>query len=146
MKPIKGAEKLRKGRFSSKGHVYHCTFTTNNRLPVFNEFKSARLLISILKKDEESDLTKTIAFVIMPDHIHWLFELKSGSLSTTIKRVKSLYSWLSKTKIWAEGFHDHAIRADEDLIETARYIVANPLRAKLVKRVGEYPHWDCIWL
>jgi len=28
----------------------------------------------------------------------------------------------------------------------ARYIVANPLRAGLVSRVGDYPLWDACWL
>jgi len=28
----------------------------------------------------------------------------------------------------------------------ARYIVMNPKRAGLVERVGDYPHWDAIWL
>ncbi|MFV3290267.1 transposase, partial [Pseudomonas sp. NY11955] len=28
----------------------------------------------------------------------------------------------------------------------ARYIVANPIRAGLVSRVGDYPHWDAVWL
>ena len=28
----------------------------------------------------------------------------------------------------------------------ARYIVANPLRAGLVKQIGDYPLWDAIWL
>jgi hypothetical protein len=28
----------------------------------------------------------------------------------------------------------------------ARYVVANPLRAGLVKRLGDYPLWDAIWL
>jgi hypothetical protein len=28
----------------------------------------------------------------------------------------------------------------------ARYVVANPVRAGLVQRVGQYPHWDAIWL
>lgn len=47
---------------------------------------------------------------------------------------------------WQKGFHDHALRKEEDLTATARYIVANPLRAGLVQRVGDYPHWDAIWL
>jgi len=29
---------------------------------------------------------------------------------------------------------------------TARYIVANPLRAGLVERLGDYPLWDAVWL
>jgi hypothetical protein len=28
----------------------------------------------------------------------------------------------------------------------ARYIIANPLRAGLVDRIGDYPLWDAMWL
>jgi REP element-mobilizing transposase RayT len=48
--------------------------------------------------------------------------------------------------LWQPGFHDRAIRKEEDLQTVARYIVANPLRAGLVQRIGDYPLWDAIWL
>jgi putative transposase len=49
-------------------------------------------------------------------------------------------------RLWQKGYHDRAIRREEDLLAVARYIVANPLRAGLVKRVGDYPLWDAVWL
>jgi hypothetical protein len=48
--------------------------------------------------------------------------------------------------VWQSGFHDRALRQEEELQTIARYIVANPLRAGLVKRVGDYAHWDAMWL
>jgi REP element-mobilizing transposase RayT len=51
-----------------------------------------------------------------------------------------------KGRIWQPGFHDHALRHDEDRLKVARYIIANPLRAGLVNSIGAYPHWDCEWL
>ena len=39
-----------------------------------------------------------------------------------------------------------SMQALEDLVGVARYIVANPVRAGLVNRVGEYPYWDAVWL
>jgi REP element-mobilizing transposase RayT len=48
--------------------------------------------------------------------------------------------------LWQRGFHDHALRRDEDLVAAARYIVANPLRARLVRRIGDYPFWKCVWV
>ena len=49
-------------------------------------------------------------------------------------------------KVWQSTYHDHGRRDDEDLRETARYVVANPLRAGLVRSIGDYPHWDAVWL
>lgn len=51
-----------------------------------------------------------------------------------------------RQRIWQRGFHDHALRDDEDLRDIARYIIANPLRSGIAKNIGEYPHWDAIWL
>ena len=47
---------------------------------------------------------------------------------------------------WQDGFHDHALRKEDDLIDVARYIVANPVRAGLVRKVGDYSLWDAKWL
>ncbi|WP_423835161.1 transposase [Stutzerimonas stutzeri] len=52
----------------------------------------------------------------------------------------------SGARVWQRGFHDRALRQDEDMIEAARYIVANPLRAGLVERIGDYPSRDAVWL
>lgn len=32
------------------------------------------------------------------------------------------------------------------MIDIARYIITNPVRAGLVRRVGDYPLWDVVWL
>lgn len=47
---------------------------------------------------------------------------------------------------WQRGFFDRAIRREDDLVSIARYIVANPLRAGLVERIGDYAHWDSVWM
>ncbi|MBU2869192.1 transposase [Colwellia sp. E2M01] len=141
-----GYKQLRKGRNSCIGFTYHITFTTHNRQPVFSDLYTARLLISIMHSDGISSKCDTLSFVIMPDHIHWLLELKEGEVSSLIQRVKSLFTKKHGRCIWQNGFYDHGIRSDEALIDVARYIVANPLRAGLVKNIKDYPYWDSSWL
>ena len=48
--------------------------------------------------------------------------------------------------VWQPGFHDRALRKNEDLVTASRYIVANPVRAGLVEHIADYPHWDAVWL
>ena len=38
------------------------------------------------------------------------------------------------------------IRNENDLLNNARYIIANPLRAKIVDKIASYPYWDCIYI
>jgi putative transposase len=137
---------LRKGRHSKIGHAYHVVLSTQNKQATFINFYMARKMVLALIQSDQKNLTLTLAYVVMPDHIHWLFELKAESLSRCVQRVKSQVSREVGYKIWQKGFYDHGIRSDESLIRTARYIVANPLRAGLVSKIGDYPHWDSAWL
>ncbi|MGB4811712.1 MAG: transposase [Methylophilaceae bacterium] len=140
-------ENLRIGRYSQQNQTYHITFTTKNRLPIYADFTKARVLISVLKQSDQLSQTHTLAFAVMPDHIHWLFQLVgTQSLSNIIKSVKSKATVQLGSPLWQAGYYDHAIRKDEDIQAIARYIIANPIRAGLVKKVGDYPHWDAVWL
>ncbi|MGR6874140.1 REP-associated tyrosine transposase [Pseudomonas sp. HK3] len=146
MKVGKGYSALKKGRYSQIGFVYHLVMSTIDREPVFNNFDHARCIIRIIKADEDLGFTKTLSFVVMPDHIHWLVTLEKGDISQAVQRVKSLFTKYSGLNVWNVGFYDHAIRTDEALIDVARYIVANPLRAGLCESIKEYPYWDSVWL
>jgi putative transposase len=138
---------LRKGRVSLPGQIYHITAITLDRQSVFADMRPARLLINALRQAQARDEAVTLAFVVMPDHMHWLMQLGMGaSLSSVVGAVKAVTAHALGKQIWQGGFHDHALRQEEDLAKLARYIVANPLRAGLVQRVGDYPHWDAVWL
>lgn len=151
MKP--GSQALRKGRVSVAGQVYLVTFTTDRRRHLFHSWEvasdAARLMTSAMARQDD----RLLAWVVMPDHWHGLIELAGGTtLSTCIRCLKGGSAHALRRQhsalgqIWAPGYHDHAIRGDEDLLESARYLVMNPVRAGLVTRVGDYPFWDAIWL
>lgn len=144
---------LRKGRVSLPGHSYLVTAVTNNREPLFSDLSTGRLAVNTIRASDEEGLCRTLAFVVMPDHVHWLLELKQGrSLTQMVKIFKGRTATrLAKQfgqsfKVWQPSFHDQAVRTDESLVEMARYIVMNPVRAGLVKHIGDYPLWDSIWL
>lgn len=146
-KPNPHSKDLRKGRHSEPNRIYLITAVTENRDPVFKDFNAARILINTLKAEQELARTNTLAFVIMPDHLHWLMQLTSPTeLAKILQSVKTLSAKQFGRPIWQSGFHDHALRKEEDVKAIARYIIANPLRAGLVERIGDYPHWDALWL
>ena len=143
---------LRKGRFSEPGHAYLLTAVTHNRRPIFSDWPIGCLLVEELRAAEMSGYAHSQAWVVMPDHLHWLITLQTGSISRLMQRIKgqsaiSINRVLGiRGQLWQKGFHDRAIRKEEDLQVLARYVVANPLRAGLVDKIGDYPLWDAIWL
>ena len=141
------ASDLRKGRYSQAGQIYLITTVTRDRKPVFGNFNAARILIRALREEQNLGRADTLAFVVMPDHLHWLMTLgEVAALSVVVRAVKAVTAKKLGGALWQRGFHDHALRREEDLLGVARYVVANPVRAGLVARVGDYPHWDAIWL
>src|SRR5690625_2166164 len=151
--PHAHSHRLRTHRFSRVGRGYLLTTVTRNRAPVFRDFASARLAIAELRTCDTIGLSSTLAYVLMPDHLHWLVQLRAGTLSDLMRRFKSCsaasvnHSRGSQGQaLWQPGFHDRAVRDGQDPRTIARYIIENPLRAGLADSIGDYPHWDVLLL
>jgi len=148
-----GHAALRKGRVSIEGQIYLVTTTTLERQPFFADFKAAQAAAQAFEDKAVLADASLLAWVLMPDHFHGLPQLgEQTSLQNPVNRLKSASARRANRAIgregplWDRAYHDHALRREEDLLETTRYIVANPVRAGLARCVGDYPFWDAIWL
>ena len=148
-----GHSALRKSRYSVCNRIYLITTVTSRRDPVFRDFRAGRIVVNEMRSLEVEGRADTLAWVLMPDHLHWLMQLGVGqTLARVIKILKGRSSRIlnqnlkRKGAVWQSAYHDHAVRRDEDLNRLERTIVAPPLRAGIVTSVGKYPLWDCVWL
>ncbi len=148
-----GHHALRKCRVSIANGIYLVTATTLDRQKFFLNFDAACSAARCLEDAKWLGDAKMLAWVLMPNHLHGLLQLgERDDLSAVVRRIKSASAQqvnrvLSKTgAVWASAFHDHALRDEDDLQNVARYMVANPLRAGLVTRIGDYPFWNAVWL
>ncbi|MHB9022031.1 MAG: REP-associated tyrosine transposase [Halothiobacillus sp.] len=142
-----GQQALRLGRFSQPNQIYSITTITAHRDPIFADWRKGRVLVRQMRALNMEQAVETRAFVVMPDHLHWLFSLgEPHNLPAVMRMLKAHTARELGGGVWQAGFYDRAIRAEDDLKTIARYIVANPLRAGLVQRIGDYPLWDAAWL
>jgi putative transposase len=148
--PAKGYVALRRGRVSSPGHVYLVTSVVLGRQLLFADWTAASAACRIW--NQEVDGSHFLAWVLMPDHFHGVLQLgEDASLSDVMQRYKgriaaTVNRLLGRSgPLWQDGFHDHALRREEDLRQIAWYIVANPLRAGLTNRLGDHPYWNLDW-
>lgn len=144
---------LRRGRVSLPGYAYFLTTVTVAREPVFGDLYCARLAITEMRALHDAGNLRSLAFVVMPDHVHWLVQLRDETLLEEVMRTfkgrsaRMINRYRGRRgSLWQRAFHDRAIRNTEDIRAAARYLVANPLRAGLVRDIADYPHWDAVWL
>lgn len=141
-----------RGRISRHGQHYLLTTATAGRLPLFDALPAGRCVMNSLRHMDELGHSMTLACVVMPDHVHWLMRLGA---SLTLPTVVQYFKGLSARRLnldgwhvgplWQRGFHDHALRSDESSEAAARYVVENPVRARLVEHIGDYPLWYSAW-
>lgn len=148
-----GHRALRLGRISLPHHVYHLTIATYQRRAWFADWRIGRPVARALNDPVLMGDAKTLAWVLMPDHLHWLLRLgEQAQLAEVVRRVKScsaveINRLLQRDgPVWMPAFHDHVLRDDEDVRTVARYLAANPLKAGLVDRLADYSLWDAVWL
>ena len=85
-------------------------------------------------------------YVLMPDHLHFFVQLQAeSSIRDFVRLMKQSLSKTFKDRrerypFWQPGFFDHVLRSSEDYAEKWEYVRDNPVRAGLVKRVGEWPY------
>ncbi len=143
---------LRRGRLSESGRTYLLTAATHERQAVFQDWRLARLLVREMRGLHDAGAVESLAWVVMPDHLHWLVELRGHPLAVLMRRIKGRSARALNVQlgrqgpVWQAGYHDRALRQEEYLQCIARYVVANPLRAGLVRCIGDYPLWDAIWV
>ena len=152
--PRPGSRSLRKGRDSIPGQVYLVTTICRERLPRFAAWETAQVVSATVADHRLWRGSRLLCWVLMPDHLHLLVQLgDTESLSKLMQRVKAVTARVSNRAtsreqgaLWAAGYHDRAVRAEEDLVGVARYVIGNPLRAGLAERLGDYPYWDATWI
>jgi len=123
------------------------------RFPKFNinYFRYERMKFSsqieIRKSINGEALIETVAFCIMPTHIHLLLKQNAdGGISEYMKRMlisytKSFNNMHKRTgPLWASRFKNVLIEDDEQLLHLTRYIHLNPTSAGLAKKPEEWKY------
>lgn len=88
---------------------------------------------------------RVYCYCFMPDHVHLLLNPKSSNveLSRFIQIFKSKSAVLALKqcgirRLWQRSYYEHILRESESIIETAEYILQNPVRKGMVSDYKNY--------
>ena len=82
----------------------------------------------------------------MPDHVHLVVagQTDTSDLRRFVKVAKQRVAYVARTQfavsdIWQEGYYERVVRSYEQIDKVIRYVLENPVKAKLVERAEDYP-------
>jgi putative transposase len=142
---------LRQGRYSETDLFYFITTVVKDRQPLFLQPLPAQIVLDALKWLDQHNRIALIVAVVMPDHLHFIAQLKNTILSKLMHSLKSytaneINKALGRTgQVWERQYYERGIRDEESLIKLAKYCLNNPLRKGLVDDFRKYPYWYCLY-
>jgi putative transposase len=131
-----------------------CVTQDRNRFLLKDD--DVQLFFETSKKVQKIYPFRLLAYVIMPDHFHWLIKTENddGNFSNILHSLKRNFTRNYKKshgistplKLWQSRFWDHVIRSEDDLENHVNYIHWNPVKHGYVKKPEDwlystFSHW-----
>src|SRR5208283_319520 len=131
-------------RIHYEGAIYHVTSRGNERKKIVLDDADREIFLSVLAENLGQHQVVCHAWVLMDNHYHLLLETPAPNLSLAMKHVNGIYTQKFNKKHHRVGhlfqgrYKSIVVEKDSYLKELCRYVVLNPVRAKLVKAPGEW--------
>ena len=132
-------------RIEYPGAVYHITSRGNDRKPLFLDDKDRKAFLDILAKCCNLFNWLCHAYCLMGDHYHIVIETVEATLSRGMKHLNGVYTQKFNWNHHKVGhilqgrFKAILIEKESHLLEACRYVVLNPVRAKMTKKPEAWP-------
>jgi putative transposase len=124
---------------------YHILTRGNDRKQIFRCNDDYNHFLNIVKEALDMFQINVLHYCLMPNHLHLLLQLiKTKDLPKFMQRILQVYAAYFKKKYDSVGFvfqnryKSLYINKESYLLECARYIEKNPLRAKIVNNLFGY--------
>jgi len=135
----------RQARIEYKGALYHLTSRGNAQQDIFITADEDRLeFLNRLRQSRNRYNVIIYAYCLMDNHFHLLVETPDANVSQFMRHLNSAYTQnfnLSNNRVghlFQGRYKSILVQKDLYLLELARYIVLNPVRAGMVKAAKDW--------
>ena len=136
----------RHARYRAAHVPAHVLQRGNNRCACFLDDLDRSLYLGLLRQFAPSTECDIHAYVLMTNHVHMLVTSRvDEGMSALMKAVGQRYAQHFNRKygrsgtLWEGRFKSSLITTEDHLFRCHRYVEANPVRARMVERVVDYP-------
>lgn len=131
-------------RLEYPGALYHVTARGNARQAVIEGDDDYHLFLDVLAGVISRFKWLCHAYCLMDNHYHLLIETPEGRLSEGMRHLDGVYTQRFNRRhqrvghVFQGRFKAILVERESYLLELCRYVVLNPVRAKIVKRPQDY--------
>jgi len=131
-------------RLEFAGALYHLTARGNAHGDIFADDEDRRLFLELLGKEISQQGWRCYAYCLMGNHYHLLIETPEPNLVTGMRRLNSVYTQAFNRRhgrvghVFQGRYKSILVDRDSYGLELCRYIVLNPVRARMAKRVENW--------
>ena len=124
--------------------LYHVTSRGDRREDIFDDDDDRRAFLKTLGDVVGQFNWLCYAWCLMDNHYHLLIQTPDGNLSKGMRQLNGVYTQLSNRRhrrvghLFQGRFKAILVDSDAYLMELARYVVLNPVRARVVKRATDW--------
>jgi putative transposase len=131
-------------RVQFEGATYHIVTRGVRKLPLFTDDRDRQYFLQLLDTTVTRYGWELHAYCLMTNHFHLLLTTPGANVSAGMQYLNGCYAqWFN----WRHGYEGHLverrfwstlIQSDEQLFQTARYIVLNPVRADICATAADW--------
>jgi len=131
-------------RLEYAGALYHLTARGNARADIFVDDDDRHRFLELLGKEIAQQGWRCYAYCLMDNHYHLLIETPEPNLVAGMRRLNGVYTQAFNRRhnrvghLFQGRYKSIVVDKDSYGLELCRYIVLNPVRARMVKRAQ---HW-----
>jgi REP element-mobilizing transposase RayT/DNA-binding CsgD family transcriptional regulator len=131
-------------RIEYPGAVYHVTSRGNARQDIFLCGADRRLFLKVLSDTIEKYNWLCHGYCLLDTHYHLIIETPDPNLSLGMRQLNGVYTQTFNrsnhkvSHVFQGRYKAILVEKDHHLLETCRYVVLNPVRARMVAKPAEW--------
>jgi putative transposase len=124
--------------------VYHVTARGNARMNIYKDDADRSEFLSVLEQTLKRFNWLLHAYCLMSNHYHLMIETPEGNLSAGMRQLNGVYTQRFNRRnrrvghVFQGRFKAIVVERDSYLLELCRYVVLNPVRARMVRGAKDY--------
>jgi REP-associated tyrosine transposase len=125
--------------------IFHITTRGVNRTDIYFDVEDRRTFVALFAEALKRYRWDFHTVCLMTNHYHFVVGSTVGLMSQGMQWLNGAYAqifnkrWARTGHLFGERFYSKPIRDDDQLVETCRYVIFNPVRAGLCERPDQWP-------